>query len=732
MFRVYISCRMSDVDTTIKSTDKPSAALGCRHYLLLGLIILLGIGLRFFMLDSPALWGDEAATWARTAGTFKQMLEGNRGDGFVPLNYELYWAMGQVMDLTPWRMRLVPAITGVLMIPAMYLLGRQLLKPNGALLLALLTATSAYFLNYSRDAKMYMQTWLFVTLHIACLLWWLRGGGGIAWWSWVGSGVAAVGFHSTAWLAVPIGALALLTHGRPRLGRLIFYPVGIAIMAAGPLFFYETYNTWAEQSGGIGPLQESAEGDWEQSGISWIDPQTRHKTGPELVRDSDSAFLIGYSRAEETRVASEIVIPPMVLNIAWSAFTAMLVIMVARLVKLPARAAPSDDPQTGPPPFAGWRRLLWLSAWIVLPTYALFYCRSVSDPVSPVQWVKAGAGYFDWHWLWIIPVFLLLCIPAVRYPRARQALAWVLGIWIITLIIAAVAHQQFQWYLTLMQYIAHPVLLGALLCVGCAVSFAAAGETLRQRLGKVFAGVIVTAIVLGLGQAGWHYWDNQHRIAQAAGMTLQSIWMPRYLGIITPAVFVVLTILVLRLPGRFLPVLATVLIVSINLTQYGARLYMDPEPRVDLMAEEVFRGSKDPELRVYLRERFPMGSPGTGTFNDLVGRYYLGLLLGQSNFDAGTIRHTYTDSMLPGGVNRMHSVRWVINDIQRHNQVQTVVIWARNTTLNPAEIDELISGLDQWELTARQDFPAWRHWNWQRTDTLFRFEFRRITPTPPL
>ena len=50
-------------------------------------------------------------------------------------------------------------------------------------------------LFYSRDAKMYMDAWLFVTLNLACLLWWFRTGKSTAWLCWIACGAAACGLQ---------------------------------------------------------------------------------------------------------------------------------------------------------------------------------------------------------------------------------------------------------------------------------------------------------------------------------------------------------------------------------------------------------------------------------------------------------------------------------------------------------------------------------------------------------
>ena len=56
---------------------------------LLGLTLLAGL-LRFAFLDRPGLWHDEGATFYRINGTWEQMFEVLKDDGFPPLHYELF------------------------------------------------------------------------------------------------------------------------------------------------------------------------------------------------------------------------------------------------------------------------------------------------------------------------------------------------------------------------------------------------------------------------------------------------------------------------------------------------------------------------------------------------------------------------------------------------------------------------------------------------------------------
>lgn len=191
-----------------------------RHPLLtLFLLTLLAGVLRFAYIDKPAIWGDEAATWRRICGSYQQMVDELRVAGFMPGNYVLTWWIKEGFpisgefrqgppgdptetgfrrrdqpissgprlvftpthrlfedgfDPTPLVMRFIPALCGTLMVPAMYFLASRLVARRTALLAAVFTCFSAYLLNYSRDAKMYMQFWFFATLHVGCLLWWLE------------------------------------------------------------------------------------------------------------------------------------------------------------------------------------------------------------------------------------------------------------------------------------------------------------------------------------------------------------------------------------------------------------------------------------------------------------------------------------------------------------------------------------------------------------------------------
>ena len=64
------------------------------------LITLLGAGLRVTHLSQPTIWQDEAMTYGRVVGTYREMLDSLTRDAFAPLHYELYWCLVRVFGLS--------------------------------------------------------------------------------------------------------------------------------------------------------------------------------------------------------------------------------------------------------------------------------------------------------------------------------------------------------------------------------------------------------------------------------------------------------------------------------------------------------------------------------------------------------------------------------------------------------------------------------------------------------
>src|SRR5690349_16100287 len=58
-------------------------------------ITVIGGTLRFYHLERPPIWYDEANTFARVTGTWDQMFDQLKTDGFMPLHYVITWWIGK-------------------------------------------------------------------------------------------------------------------------------------------------------------------------------------------------------------------------------------------------------------------------------------------------------------------------------------------------------------------------------------------------------------------------------------------------------------------------------------------------------------------------------------------------------------------------------------------------------------------------------------------------------------
>ena len=320
-------------------------------------------------------------------------------------------AIGE-LPLGPIMMRAFPAAAGALMVATIYFLARQVAGTKVSLVAALLAACSAYLLVYSRDAKMYMPCWFFVTLHVGCLLWWQRTGLRIAWLAWIAAGVAAVGWHVSAAAVILPQIVILLTPPRFHWKQLVLGVIGLAIVSAGPIGYYVpgAFNKWNEKTGGLVPEKKDAEDrtnfeTWDASGINWVEDYQEGRTGPDLVLHTATAFLYSWEWPKDEQL-TEIeqstgrpVIPPWIVSAGIAAFVLILSLMALGALPWGRRLRPKADADAQP----WWRQALWLGAWLIVPTYGFFYCRSVADFASPVEWLVPIRALWEGYWLWLLP-----------------------------------------------------------------------------------------------------------------------------------------------------------------------------------------------------------------------------------------------------------------------------------------------------------------------------------------
>ena len=134
-------------------------------YLLAGLV-LAGAIARFATLDLQGFPHDEAVTAGRVLdGSFgeamDQVMEGERTP---PLYYAIAWLWAQPFGLGEVGLRSLSALVGTLMIPAAFLLGRELASTRTGLIGAALVALNPILVWYSQEARSYILMALLVTV----------------------------------------------------------------------------------------------------------------------------------------------------------------------------------------------------------------------------------------------------------------------------------------------------------------------------------------------------------------------------------------------------------------------------------------------------------------------------------------------------------------------------------------------------------------------------------------
>jgi len=134
-------------------------------------IILLGLFLRVYHLQTQSIWFDEAFSVFESKMSLPQLVETvARVENSPPLYFVLlhYWMM--IFGTSESAVRFLSALFGVLAIPVIYLVGRQLFNEEVGLLSALILAISSFNIWYSQETRMYTLMVLLVLLSMYCLL----------------------------------------------------------------------------------------------------------------------------------------------------------------------------------------------------------------------------------------------------------------------------------------------------------------------------------------------------------------------------------------------------------------------------------------------------------------------------------------------------------------------------------------------------------------------------------
>lgn len=120
-------------------------------------ITLIGVALRLYQIGDWSFWIDEMITVQAAQGlTAWDVTQYPAFLAFVGA------AMG-ILGTSEWSARLIPAIVGVLTIPALYLISRRMFDEKVALIAVLLLALSPWHIYWSQNARFYTIVLLLFT-----------------------------------------------------------------------------------------------------------------------------------------------------------------------------------------------------------------------------------------------------------------------------------------------------------------------------------------------------------------------------------------------------------------------------------------------------------------------------------------------------------------------------------------------------------------------------------------
>lgn len=145
------------------------------------LITLLAAALRLLWLSQPSIWLDEIFSVRDAVRIFQNpvvsTIEKVRIIGYLPMTLGLYLSgvdLGQIdstspsmwlaQGVTPWALRIVPALIGIITIPLLAIASRRILGARTTLVLVLLLAVAPWHIYWSQMGRFYVTQFLFYNL----------------------------------------------------------------------------------------------------------------------------------------------------------------------------------------------------------------------------------------------------------------------------------------------------------------------------------------------------------------------------------------------------------------------------------------------------------------------------------------------------------------------------------------------------------------------------------------
>ncbi|MGB7049988.1 MAG: glycosyltransferase family 39 protein [Acidimicrobiales bacterium] len=176
--------------------------------------MVVGTGIR---LDVPrGLWLDEAISVSEARMPYLAMIHRlATSDVHPPLYFSILWLSGRLIGFGDFAVRVPSIIFGVLLIPLVYLLGKEAYDRKTGAVAAVIVSVAPYVLWYSQEARMYELLMVFGVICLWAQLRILHHGG---WYPWVLYTLASIAMVCTQYF----GIWQLLTQQLIFIGVIVF------------------------------------------------------------------------------------------------------------------------------------------------------------------------------------------------------------------------------------------------------------------------------------------------------------------------------------------------------------------------------------------------------------------------------------------------------------------------------------------------------------------------------
>ena len=142
-------------------------------WILVLIIILIALAIRLPGFGESGLWNDEAIVAAVAEQPIPEILEKVRQDAHPPLFFIIQRFVRIGLGFEGWTesgVRAISLVFGILTIPVIFLIGRQMISTRAGVLAAFLLTISPMHVHYSREGRNYMLLMLLVMLAMSCVV----------------------------------------------------------------------------------------------------------------------------------------------------------------------------------------------------------------------------------------------------------------------------------------------------------------------------------------------------------------------------------------------------------------------------------------------------------------------------------------------------------------------------------------------------------------------------------